>query len=98
MPNAPTQTTPFPVRMPPELRDRLEARARSNGRSVNSEVLAMVAAALDTTSAVALISTDDLVAAVVQRLNASVHIVVPDTRDELVKSVPAAPKPRAKRK
>lgn len=46
----PAQTTPFPLRMPPELRERLEARAKSNGRSANSEIVAMVTAMLDTTS------------------------------------------------
>lgn len=31
--------TPFPVRLPPELRERLESAAREAGRSLNAEIL-----------------------------------------------------------
>lgn len=34
-----SQTIPFPLRMPAELRDRLEAEAQENGRSVNAEII-----------------------------------------------------------
>lgn len=31
--------TPFPVRLPPELRERLEGAAKEAGRSLNAEIL-----------------------------------------------------------
>ncbi|MDU7495740.1 MAG: Arc family DNA-binding protein [Providencia rettgeri] len=37
----------FTFRMPPEVRDRLKARAECNGRSFNSELLQIVLDALD---------------------------------------------------
>lgn len=34
------EIAPFGVRMPPELKARIEAEARANGRSMNTEVVA----------------------------------------------------------
>ena len=41
----------FLVRMPDDLRDRLAAQARANRRSMNSELLMLVEAALDDVAA-----------------------------------------------
>lgn len=38
------EIAPFGLRMPPELRARIDAAAKSNGRSVNTEVIARLAA------------------------------------------------------
>jgi plasmid stability protein len=43
----PPQPAPYPLRMPPELRIRLSARAQANGRSLNAEILALLQHALD---------------------------------------------------
>lgn len=42
-----SEITPFPLRMPAALRTALEARAKTNGRSANSEILAIITDALD---------------------------------------------------
>jgi len=34
------QITPYPLRVPPELRKRLEEAARDGGRSLNAEIVA----------------------------------------------------------
>lgn len=36
------QTIPYPLRMPEELRDQLTERARTNGRSLNAEILGIL--------------------------------------------------------
>lgn len=36
--------SPYPIRMPPELRDRLEASARDGNRSLHAEIIARLAA------------------------------------------------------
>jgi hypothetical protein len=76
----PSQTTPFPLRMAPELRERLEARAKKNGRSANSEIVAMVTSALEENFDLESIPTEVLLSTVVKRLNASVQISVPEDR------------------
>lgn len=40
------EIAPFGVRMPPELKARIEAEAKKNGRSMNTEVVARLAASL----------------------------------------------------
>lgn len=36
--------SPYPIRMPPDLRDRLEASARDGNRSLHAEIIARLAA------------------------------------------------------
>jgi len=36
------QQVPTPVRLPPELKDWLKARAKANVRSVNAEIIALL--------------------------------------------------------
>ncbi|HEX8615638.1 MAG TPA: Arc family DNA-binding protein [Telluria sp.] len=72
----PTQPTPFPLRMPPELRERLEARAKKNGRSANAEIVSMVKAALEGASGLAAATSGELLDEVVNRYGAKVQIVV----------------------
>lgn len=85
---APTQTTPFPLRMPPDLREQLEGRAKANGRSTNSEIVAMISASLDAKSDLTSVSTEVLLAEVLKRLGASVHIVVPEDKAKKAGIVP----------
>lgn len=42
---------PFGVRMPDDLKDRLTVRAAQNGRSLNSEIVMILQAAIDSVSA-----------------------------------------------
>lgn len=74
--SVPKQQNSFPLRMPDELRARLEARAKATGRSANAEIISMLTAALNAESDLASISAEVLVKEVVDRLGASVRILV----------------------
>jgi plasmid stability protein len=74
--SVPKQQNSFPLRMPDDLRARLESRAKSTGRSANSEIITMLTAALDAESDLASISAEVLIKELVNRLGASVQIVV----------------------
>ena len=76
MSSSPPQATPFPLRMPPELREQLEALAKKNGRSVNSEIVAMIGGALDAHADVSAIPTEQLLAEVVDRLGGTLQLVL----------------------
>ena len=76
MSSSPPQATPFPLRMPPELRERLEVLAKKNGRSVNSEIVAMIGAALDAGTDVSTIPTERLLSEVVERLGGTLQLVL----------------------
>jgi plasmid stability protein len=76
----PKQPNSFPLRMPDELRARVEARASANNRSATAEIVVMLTAALDAESDLASIPTDVLLATVLKRLDASVQIVVSESR------------------
>lgn len=41
------QQNSYPLRMPEELRERLETMAKANGRSLNAEIVAILQAAAD---------------------------------------------------
>lgn len=76
MSTSPAQTTPFPLRMPPELRERLEALAKKNGRSVNSEIVAMITAAVEGDTNIEAVPTERLLAVVVERLGGTLQLVL----------------------
>jgi plasmid stability protein len=61
--------------MPPELRERLEARAKKNGRSANAEIVAMVIASLD--ADLSAVPTEVLLSTAVKRLDGVLQLVVP---------------------
>lgn len=69
------QRTPFPLRMPDELRARVEVLAKTNGRSTNAEIVAVLDA---TTGGAPLhaVPVEDLLKAVAERLGATVQIHV----------------------
>lgn len=82
--------------MPDDLRPRLEARAKANGRSSNAEIVAILTAAIDAQSHLASVPAEDLLKEVVARLGASLQLVVSkDAAD--VAGIKGAPKPTAKR-
>lgn len=74
------QPNSFPLRMPDELRARVEERANANGRSANAEIVVMLSAALDAESDLASVKTEILLAATLKRLHASLQIVVPEAQ------------------
>ncbi|MGK5028474.1 Arc family DNA-binding protein [Janthinobacterium sp. MDT1-19] len=80
----PKQQNSYPLRMPSELRQRLEARAKASGRSVNAEIVEMLSAALDGQPAtVAELSSGALLHEVIERYGAKVQIVVsPEVAEE----------------
>ena len=76
MSSSPPQATPFPLRMPPELRERLGVLAKKNGRSVNSEIVAMIGAALEADLDISAIPTERLLAEVIERLGGTLQLVL----------------------
>jgi hypothetical protein len=70
------QPNSFPLRMPDELRARIEARAAATNRSSNAEIVVMLTAMLDAESDLAAIPTDVLVPAALKRLGSTVQIIV----------------------
>ena len=79
------QPNSFPLRMPPELRARLEARALANDRSANSEIVVMLTAVLDAESELGAVPIEALLNAVVSRLGATLHIVMPEEAAKLAR-------------
>ena len=80
--NITKQPNSFPLRMPDELRRRIEARAADNSRSANAEIVVMLTAMLDAESDLAAIPTDLLVPAALKRLGTAVQIIVaPDVAE-----------------
>lgn len=74
--NATKQPNSFPLRMPDELRARIEERAAASSRSANAEIIVMLTAMLDAESDLAAIPTDLLVPAALKRLGSAVQIIV----------------------
>ena len=72
----PSQPIPFPLRMPEELRPRLEARAKASGRSANAEIVAILTAAVDAQSQLSIVSSEELLQEVMARFGASIQITV----------------------
>lgn len=70
------QPNSFPLRMPDEVRTRIEERAAANSRSANAEIVVMLTAMLDAESELAAIPTDVLVPAALKRLGSAVQIIV----------------------
>jgi plasmid stability protein len=71
------QQNSFPLRMPDNIRAQLEARAKANGRSANAEIVAILGLALEAQSSLAVLPVEVLLREVVDRLGATVQIVVP---------------------
>ena len=71
--------------MPEGMRDRIAAAAKANGRSMNAEVVALLAAGLDTTAIdLDSVPSGDLLKAVVARYGMQVQIIItPDIAAEV---------------
>lgn len=70
------QPTPFPLRMPEELRTSVEEVARANGRSVNAEIVAILGAAMSGQSSLGGAPMEALLKEVADRMGAAVQIHV----------------------
>jgi len=89
------QPNSFPLRMPEDLRTRIEARAASTNRSSNAEIVVMLTAMLDAESELAAVPTDVLVPAALKRLGSTVQIIVtPDVAKTAGIEQSPAPKKR----
>jgi len=91
-----TEITPFPLRMPAPLRTMLEARAKENGRSANSEIVAMLTALLDAHSPeLATVPAPVLLDELITRYGAQLQVVIAqDVAEQAGIAAPRrAPKP-----
>lgn len=82
---APQEADKFIVRLPEGMRDALKARAASNNRSMNAEIVAILGAAIGDESSLGAASVETLLKAVADRMGAAVQInVVGPTSEVLV--------------
>jgi hypothetical protein len=70
------QPTPFPLRMPDDLRTRIEHLAKANGRSTNSEIVAVLEAVTGGISGLANVPVEALLKEAAVRMGATVQINV----------------------
>jgi plasmid stability protein len=73
------QPNSFPLRMPDELRARIEARAAATNRSSNAEIVVMLTAMLDAESDLGAVSVETLLKAVADRMGSAIQIHVAGT-------------------
>jgi hypothetical protein len=91
------QQNSFPLRMPEDLRARIEARAKTTERSANSEIVWMLTAMLDRDSDLAAVPADILLKEAAARLGAKVQIVV-SPEAAATAGIGGLSKPKAKRR
>jgi plasmid stability protein len=71
------QQNSFPLRMPEEMRKRLEERAKENGRSMTAEIVAMLQQVLDSEgSNLSGVPAGILLHEVIERYGAKLQIIV----------------------
>jgi Arc-like DNA binding domain len=68
--------TPFGLRMPAELKARVDAAAVKNGRSINAEVIARLQESFEAQPGVKAAPVGQLLEEVVERLGARVQIII----------------------
>jgi len=83
------QPNSFPLRMPDELRARIEARATATNRSSNAEIVVMLTAMLDAESELGAVPVETLLKAVADRMGSAIQIKVAGM-------VPASPAPKTR--
>ena len=71
------QPAPYPLRMPDELRAQLSERAKSNGRSVNAEIVSILQGALSGSGAeLASVGSGELLEEVLRRFGSQVSVTI----------------------
>ncbi len=68
--------TPFGLRMPSDLKARVDAAAESNGRSINAECVARLQESFEARADIATLPVGVLLDEIIQRLGARVQIVI----------------------
>lgn len=68
--------TPFGLRMPSDLKARVDAAAESNGRSINAECVARLQESFEARADIAALPVGVLLDEIIQRLGARVQIVI----------------------
>ena len=68
--------TPFGLRMPSDLKARVDAAAESNGRSINAECVARLQESFEARADIATLPVGILLDEIIQRLGARVQIVI----------------------
>ncbi len=68
--------TPFGLRMPSDLKARVDAAAESNGRSINAECVARLQESFEARVDIATLPVGVLLDEIIQRLGARVQIVI----------------------
>lgn len=86
---------PTGVRMPPELKDRLDAAKKKNGRSLNSEIVTRLEQSFEGGRDLSAIPSGDLLHEVIQRYAGQVQISIDGTAAaDLVKAAADLAKPK----
>lgn len=74
------QQNSYPLRMPPELRQQLEARAAENSRSMNAEIVAILQRAIEMpTCDLRTVSSGELLHEVIARYGEAIRIEIGGT-------------------
>lgn len=68
--------TPFGLRMPSDLKARVDAAAESNGRSINAECVARLQESFEARADISALPVGVLLDEIIQRLGARVQIVI----------------------
>lgn len=68
--------TPFGLRMPSDLKARVDAAAESNGRSINAECVARLQESFEARADISTLPVGVLLDEIIQRLGARVQIVI----------------------
>lgn len=84
----------FIVRLPEGMRDVLKARAASNNRSMNAEIVAILSDATSGDSSLGAVSVEALLKAVADRMGTAVQIIVAPDVAEAAGIAPVVKKPR----
>ena len=78
----------YPLRMPADLRQRLEEMAKASGKSVNAEIVSILQKAVDNkTSDLSAVSSGDLLNEVIARYGQSIRIEIGGKAAEDLKGV-----------
>lgn len=93
---APQDADKFIVRLPAGLRDSLKARAASNNRSMNAEILAILGAAMGDPSNLGGLPVEALLKEAAARLGATVQINVVPASKPLISAPETSKKAKAK--
>lgn len=83
------QQASYPLRMPAELRERLEEMAKAHGKSINAEIVSILQAAVDSQgSDLSAVAGGDLLQELLARYGQQIRIEIGGTAAEDLKAAP----------